>query len=1252
MRIHGATTIATIVLAATALAGFSSPAIAASPRASSPVNAQACNPSGICLVATVGSDLSPDACGVDHAIDAQVGEQVNFCYTVTNNTGFELGYQTLMNDVDGMLFELESHAIAPGASFQYNRIATVGETKTYNATWTARDVLPHYTSEVDTGACDRIFADGFDDDLVPCSDPPGFIDIRQTGVALGIGDEDNIDVALPFAMPFYGTSAGVMTISNNGGVLLGSPGAVLDWENTALPAQLAGPALLPLWDDFDGTSGEVYVEKRGVAPNRQAIVEWFDRVHYDGTQNSDGATFEVILNENGRIQFEYDDVGYTAFAPGSASDPEDCTNGLCATVGLQGALTASDQFSAFEASLASHSGITWSATLSQAFASSDSVTVNIGAPAIVVNPSPIEGTLQPGDTTTIPFAIENHGDRNLFWNLSEAPSSKAHFAPPGTRYAMPMGDPSKSTIGRAPFARAPKPQGRGADRIVFANGLTAFAADAFVDAFETLDVTTDNGVTNVGGAQGTAFGLKYLDGDFGKAFGIDKFGSMADTFAMVESDGTITPLGTSIPVDGDGWSGFAQDPTTGVLYAASTSCSAGSHLYTIDRNSGFATLVGELPDMPCVIWIAVDSNGLMYAGDIATDSLYAVDKTTGETSLKGSIGFNANFGQDADFDQATGTLYWAAYNVDTDADEIRTVDLDTGATTLVYSLGNTQIVGLATQSVGVPCLDPEDIPWLSIDSMSDMTPPSGATPLVATIDATGAAAGDVLSGFVCAFSNDPAHPLLPTPITVTVGGAPSSPPTVQKAFNPPTVDTGAVSTLTITLGNANGLATALTAPLTDTFPAGLVLATPANASTTCGGNVTTNVGADVSITLDSAGASIPATGTCTVTVDVQAAAAGDYLNVIAAGALATMAGSNAAAAQATLTVNDVAPIVPPTVAMAIAPAFQSLTSTSSTLTLTFANANAADVLALTSPFVDTLPAGLVIATPANPVSTCANTAMDAVDGSGSIVVDPGMKIPASDTCTISVDVTAANEGIYSNTLAAGAVATNGGANAQPALAIVQFGNVVTLGADFESPFVAGAWGGQQGWFAQGVTAPAIDTATPANGAQNATLFATSSTSTPNFPWALSPVGALGTSPFSMMSANIRISHNTNGASWDFTPFDAAAQQAVTTVRFDKGAAHNILLPDKTQAGAFVATGATWTADTYFNFAVVVDRASGALDLCVDGASVYHDDTGKHVTGSNVTQADFRQFLQSGSTAANTFLVDDVMIANAETGGCF
>ncbi len=127
-------------------------------------------------------------------------------------------------------------------------------------------------------------------------------------------------------------------------------------------------------------------------------------------------------------------------------------------------------------------------------------------------------------------------------------------------------------------------------------------------------------------------------------------------------------------------------------------------------------------------------------------------------------------------------------------------------------------------------------------------------------------------------------------------------PTLSKAFVPATISAGGVSLLTVTLTNPDAAVATLTAPLIDTLPGGVVIAPTPGVSTTCGG-----VGAPVAVAGGStvtlpAGRSIPANGSCTMSVNVTAVAGGPYTNTLAAGALATSNGSNAALASAVLTI--------------------------------------------------------------------------------------------------------------------------------------------------------------------------------------------------------------------------------------------------------------------------------------------------------------------------------------------------------------
>jgi serine protease len=128
-------------------------------------------------------------------------------------------------------------------------------------------------------------------------------------------------------------------------------------------------------------------------------------------------------------------------------------------------------------------------------------------------------------------------------------------------------------------------------------------------------------------------------------------------------------------------------------------------------------------------------------------------------------------------------------------------------------------------------------------------------------------------------------------LTVTAPVAPN----ITETFAPTSVSTNSKSTLTISLSNPNAY------PLTqvnlaDALPSGLTLATSPAAADTCNGSVTAG-------SAGLASGTIPASGSCTITVSVSSGTTGTYTNSIAVGALTSAQGaSNTAAAAGSLTV--------------------------------------------------------------------------------------------------------------------------------------------------------------------------------------------------------------------------------------------------------------------------------------------------------------------------------------------------------------
>ncbi len=247
---------------------------------------------------------------------------------------------------------------------------------------------------------------------------------------------------------------------------------------------------------------------------------------------------------------------------------------------------------------------------------------------------------------------------------------------------------------------------------------------------------------------------------------------------------------------------------------------------------------------------------------------------------------------------------------------------------------------------------------------------------------------------------------------------------VNKTFNPTNVSAGQSSTLTVILLN-NNVAAATAVAFTDNLPGTVVVANPANASTTCGAVVTAIPGANnFSVT----GGTIPAAaggvaGQCTAQVDVVSPASGVFINNIPAGAVSSSQGTNPQNANATLTVAALRPV---TGAKAFAPANLHGGGTASTVTLTLTNPNS---VALTgAALTDTLPAGLAIAAPPNTSTTCG--AGTVTTGANTASLAAGT-IPANGSCIVRFNVVASNPNVFvdgnvTNTIAAGALSATQG----------------------------------------------------------------------------------------------------------------------------------------------------------------------------------------------------------------------------------
>lgn len=266
----------------------------------------------------------------------------------------------------------------------------------------------------------------------------------------------------------------------------------------------------------------------------------------------------------------------------------------------------------------------------------------------------------------------------------------------------------------------------------------------------------------------------------------------------------------------------------------------------------------------------------------------------------------------------------------------------------------------------------------------------------------------------------------------------------SKSFSPAAVTSGGKATATIRLNNTGAQALA-NVSLTDPLPAGMTVASPANAYTTCAGSTSVSaIAGGNSIGLS--GASIAGGGNCDLLFDVVAVGGANWVNTIPAGNITANGGvANQTAVSGTL--NYVAPSGL-TVAKATNPSTLTFPGEVSRLTITVtAGTQPVSGLSLTDWFTDDgtaggTPNGMLVASTPAASTTCSGATVSALTGATSVGLVGG-SLAANTSCTITVNVTSSAVGGVTNLIPPGAISTDQGlSNAgQASTSLTTQGNV-------------------------------------------------------------------------------------------------------------------------------------------------------------------------------------------------------------------
>jgi uncharacterized repeat protein (TIGR01451 family) len=446
--------------------------------------------------------------------------------------------------------------------------------------------------------------------------------------------------------------------------------------------------------------------------------------------------------------------------------------------------------------------------------------LRLQAPCLEMAPTTYSLTLSVGTVWTERMTVTNSGAQDSIWALRETTDTLAIVptvapVPPIPRFEGELPpDPEPTSIEPlAPAGERPENLDGGSAGILLGEPANGLDTSTF-DLVEIPD-TTQPGTWTVLANVGTFYsGGDFWHGDFTKMYALDFFSNEFVTLEM--ATGARTVIGMAHTPPGHYWTGLTA-ATDGSLYAMSTNCDTASTLHTIDRLTGAATVVGTTNAAPCLIDLAINAQGEIYAVDISSDALFQIDPSTGAATAIGLLGFAANHAQSLDFEEETGILYWAA--ADQYNGSLRRIDTNSGASLHV---------GYFPNYTGVDCLafatgggEPfwGDVPWLSETPADGVTLAGEATQVDVVLDTTNLTMSECYTAALGLLHDDA---YLESPYMLPVNLCAAKPWPVYyltKTVSAGNMSTGAPLTYTIIMGNDGSLETGIV--VSDVLPAGV-----------------------------------------------------------------------------------------------------------------------------------------------------------------------------------------------------------------------------------------------------------------------------------------------------------------------------------------------------------------------------------------------------------------------------------------------
>jgi hypothetical protein len=211
-------------------------------------------------------------------------------------------------------------------------------------------------------------------------------------------------------------------------------------------------------------------------------------------------------------------------------------------------------------------------------------------------------------------------------------------------------------------------------------------------------------------------GLTY-DQSRGRLLGITRY-TTAKLYSIDLDTASATPIG-SLGIGYVFEGGLVFDNERGVLYGANAVSNLDPHIFTVDSTTGAGTIIGRVGDEPHdFAGLVFGQDGALYGLDRETHAVWRIDVTDtegpGTEQLGVGLGAGIELGPVGGF---TSDDFGNVYGYASDSHQIFSVDMETGAATVLHTFDSSVPIFYALAYGGGAPSAVEETSWTSIKAM-------------------------------------------------------------------------------------------------------------------------------------------------------------------------------------------------------------------------------------------------------------------------------------------------------------------------------------------------------------------------------------------------------------------------------------------------------------------------------------------------------------------------------------------------------